>query len=74
MGVGYPPSIPETLKEIYPQSLDLKETIHSADCISYLDLHLNKGEQGLFSCRLYDKKDNAIFDIVYYPYLDSKPP
>ena len=68
------PLIADAVKEIYPPSLDLKETTDSPDGTSYLDLYLYKDNNGFLSRRLYDKRDNFNFDIVNYPYLDSNIP
>ena len=66
--------INDAVKEIYPPSLELKETTDSPDGTSYLDLYLFKDDNGFISRRLYDKRDDYNFAIVNYPFLDSNIP
>ena len=66
--------IKDAVKDIYPPTLELKETTDSPDGTSYLDLYLFKDKNGLISRRLYDKRDDYNFTIVNYPFLDSNIP
>ena len=66
--------IHDAVKEIYPSSLELKETTDSTDGTSYLDLYLFKDQYGFLSRRLYDKRDDYSFNIVNYPFMDSNIP
>ena len=66
--------IHDAVKDIYPSSLELKETTDSPDGTSYLDLYLFKDNNGFISRRLYDKRDDYNFAIVNYPFMDSNIP
>ena len=66
--------IHDAVKEIYPPSLELKETTDSPNGTSYLDLYLYQDTNGYLSRRLYDKRDDYNFEIVNYPFLDSNIP
>ena len=66
--------IKDAVKEIYPPSLELKETTDSPDGTSYLDLYLFRDNTGYLSSRLYDKRDDYSFEIVNYPFMDSNIP
>ena len=66
--------IHDAVKEIYPPSLELKETTDSPTGTSYLDLYLYQDENGYLSRKLYDKRDDYSFEIVNYPFLDSNIP
>ena len=39
----------------------------------FLDLHLSISK-GFFSSKIYDKRDDLDFDIVYFPFLDGDVP
>ena len=63
------PYIHDAVKEIYPPSLELKETTDSHTGTSYLDLYFYKDTNGYLSRKLYDKRDDYNFEIVHYPFL-----
>ena len=58
------------LEFIYPCELEIKETTETAVSSSYLDyLYIDNGK---LPTRLYDKRDDFSFSIVYFPFLSSK--
>ena len=62
------------LHRIYPPELEIKDTTDTLNAASYLDLHLERDENGKLSIRIYDKRDDFDFQIVNFPYLCSNIP
>ena len=67
------PSISNYLHHIYPDELEIKETTESVDSASYLDLFIQTRPNTLYT-KLYDKRDDFLFQIINYPYLSSNIP
>ena len=62
----------EYLEFIYPRELEIKETAETAASSSYLDCYLYI-DNGMFTTRLYDKRDDFNFPINF-PFLSSNIP
>ena len=60
-------------KDIYPTELELKKENNSNSCASFLD-HYIFIENGNFHTRLFDRRDNFVFDIVRMPFYCSNIP
>ena len=61
-----------SFKEIYPPELQLNLE-HSGDKVTFLDLEITK-ENGYFSTKLFDKRDEFPFSIVRLPFASSNIP
>ena len=61
------------VNRIYPPELQLNKANTSDTEAPFLDLHLSISN-GLFSSKIYDKRDNFDFDIVNFPFLDGDIP
>ena len=59
---------------IYPIDLEIKDTIYTDRCVSYLDLHLEIDSEEWLSTKLYDKRDDFNFPIVNFPFICSNIP
>jgi len=57
-----------------PEDLVVKDTTHSPNSASYLDLYLEHDINGTLTIKLYDKRDDFNFPIVNYPFLDIREP
>jgi hypothetical protein len=56
----YPP-----VDEQYPPELEVKETTDTASSASFLDLYLEFDDSGQISTKIYDKRDDFNFKIMY---------
>ena len=59
---------------IYPNELEVKNTIDTDRSASYLDLHLQIDREGRLRTKLYDKRDDFNFPIVNFPFICSSIP
>ena len=59
---------------IYPDELEIKDTIESDISASYLDILLNIDSNGRLTTTLYDKRDDFNFAIVNFPFLCNNIP
>ena len=55
---------------IYPSELQLNEANVSDTETSFADLHLSISD-GFVKTKIFDKRDDFDFDIVYFPFLDG---
>ena len=58
---------------IYPPELQLNKANASDTEAPFLDLHLSISNE-FDSSKIYDKRDDFYFDIVYFPLLDEYVP
>ena len=61
------------VNRIYPPELQLNKANTSEIEAPFLDLHLSISN-GFVSSKIYDKRDNFDFDIVFFPFLDGDVP
>ena len=61
------------VNQIYPPELQLNKANTSDTEAPFLDLHLSISN-GFVSSKIYDKRDDFDFDIVYFPFLDGDVP
>ena len=61
------------ISQIYPPELQLNKVNSSDTKAAFLDLHLSIVD-GVFSCIIYDKRDDFDFEIVNFPFLDGDVP
>ena len=61
------------VNRIYPPELQVNKANTSDTKVPFLDLHLSISN-GLFSSKIYDKRDDFDFDIVNFPFLDGDVP
>ena len=61
------------VNQIYPPEVQLNKANISDTEAPFLDLHLSVAN-GLFSSKIYDKRDDFDFDIVNFPFLDGNVP
>ena len=61
------------VNHIYPLELQLNKANVSDTEVSFLDLHLYISD-GFVKTKIYDKRDDFDFDIVYFPFLDCDVP
>ena len=61
------------VNRIYPPELQLNKANTSDTEAPFLDLHLSISN-GFVSSKIYDKRDDFDFDIVYFPFLDGDVP
>ena len=59
--------------QIYPIELQLNKANSSGTEAQILDLNLSL-TNGIVSSKIYDKRDDFNFDIVYFPFLDGDVP
>jgi hypothetical protein len=59
---------------IYPIELEIKDNADTGRSASYLDLHLEIDSEGRLRTKLYDKRDDFNFPIVYFPFICSNIP
>jgi hypothetical protein len=50
---------------IYPPELEVKETTNTASSASFLDLYLEFDDSGQLSTKIYDKRDDFNFKIMF---------
>jgi hypothetical protein len=64
------------LWNFYPIELEIKDTTDTDTTRypSYLDIHLGIDSEGRLRTKLYDKRDNFNFPIVYFPFIFSNIP
>ena len=60
-------------EDIYPEELQLNKENDDSNSTNFLDLHINI-ENGIFTTRLFDKRDHFGFNIARLPYRDSNIP
>ena len=58
---------------IYPSELKLIKANNSDLVVSFLYLHLSV-ENGKIISKIYDKREDLIFEIVNFPHLDGDIP
>jgi len=56
---------------IYPIELEIKDTTYTARSASYIDQLLKIDSEGRLRTKLYDKRDDFYFRIVYFPFICS---
>ena len=56
-----------TVSQIYPSELQLKEAYSSYTTATFLDLHLSISND-IVSTKIYDKPDDFNFEIVVFPF------
>ena len=61
------------VSQIYPAELQLNKANTSDTEAPFLDLHLSILD-GLVSSKIYDRRDDFDFDIVYFQFLDGDVP
>ena len=61
------------VNQIYPSELQLNKANTSDTEPPFLDLHLPISN-GFLSSKIFDKRDDFDFDIVYFPFLDGDVP
>ena len=61
------------VNQIYPPELQRNKANTSDTEAPLLDLHLSISN-GFVSSKIYDKRDDFDFDIVYFPFLDGDVP
>ena len=61
------------VSQIYPSELQLNTVDISNTAGSFLDLHLSISND-IVSTKIYDKRDDFIFEIVNFPFLDGDVP
>ena len=61
------------VSQIYPSELQLNKANASDTEAAFLDLHLSISND-IVSTKIYDKRDNADFEIVNFPFLDGDVP
>ena len=59
--------------QIYPTELQLNKANSSDTEAPSLDLNLSKSN-GIFSSKIYDKRDDFNFEILNFPFLDGDVP
>ena len=61
------------VSQIYPSELQLNKANTSDTEAAFLDLHLSISN-GIFSTKIYDKRDDSDFESVNFPFLDRDVP
>ena len=59
---------------IYPNELEVSNTSGIQKIASYLDLHLVTENGGGLKTKLYEKRDDFIFPIANFPFINSNIP
>ena len=67
------PYFEQMVGQIYPTELQLNKANSSDTEAPFLDLNLSI-TYGIFSSKIYDKRDNFNFEIVNFPFLDGDVP
>jgi hypothetical protein len=67
-------SLNNSVDSIYPIENEIKDTTERDRFGSYLDLHIEIDNEGRFSTKLYDKRDDINFPIVNFPLMRSTIP
>ena len=64
-----------SISEIYPSELELKDTTLCSPEVCYLDTKIVHGDSSaLFHISVYDKREDFNFRIVNFPFMDSNIP
>ena len=58
------------VNQVYPPELQLNKSNTSDTEVPFLDLHLSISN-GCVSSKIYDNRDDFVFDIVNFPFLDG---
>ena len=61
------------VSQIYPSELQLNKANTPVNEAAFLDLHLSISND-IVSTKIYDKRDDFDFEIVYFPCLDGDVP
>ena len=61
------------VSQIYPSELQLNKANTSDTEAAFLDLHLSISND-IVSTKIYDKRDDFVFEIVNFPFLDGDVP
>ena len=61
------------VSQIYPSELQLNKDNTSDTEAAFLDLHLSISND-IVSTKIYDKRDDFVFEIVNFPFLDGDVP
>ena len=64
----------DNIDVIYPYEIEINDTTYAPKWANYLDLRLDFDEDGKLCIRLYDKRDEFNFPIIYFPFLNSNIP
>ena len=67
------PYFEQMVGQIYPTELQLNKANSSDTEAPFLDLNLSV-TNGIVSSKIYDKRDDFNFEIVYFPFLDGYVP
>ena len=59
---------------MYPSQLTVEKANRSDDLTNNLDLTFIIGSNNRLSTKLYDKRDDFYFHVVYFPFLSSNIP
>ena len=59
---------------IYPLELEVKDTTDTASSALFLDLYLEFDDSGQLSTKIYDKRDDFNFKIIYFPNMCGNIP
>jgi len=62
------------LHRIYPNELEVKDTTDTQKSDSFLDLHLEKDNEGRLKTKLFDKRDDYTFPIVNITFININIP
>ena len=68
------PDFQNYLGQMYPAELEIKDTTHSNNSATFLDLLLSVGRDGQLPTSLYDKRDDFNLHITNFPFLSSNIP
>ena len=64
-----------SIREIYPSELELKDTTINSTEVCYLDTRISHGDSSApFHIDVYDKREDFDFRIVNFPFMDSNIP
>ena len=67
------PYFEQMVGQIYPTGLQLNKAYSSDTEALFLDLNLSIAN-GIVSSKIYDKRDDFNFEIVFFPFLDGDVP
>ena len=67
------PYFAQKVSQIYPTELHLNKANASDTEVTYLGLDVSI-TTGIVSTKIYDKRDDLNFEIVYFPFLDGDVP
>jgi len=64
-----------SIREVYPSELELKDTTLSSTEVCYLDAKIVQGDSSApFHISVYDKREDFEFRIANFPFMDSNIP